>query len=78
MRSLFYFLIFTFNIGVRAIINGGLTPVWAISRKATKPSDTFRPTHYHPFGEKSEESFMKSTLVNGGLHPYLYVQNPKN
>jgi hypothetical protein len=62
---------------VSEIRAGSLTPVWASTRRVTKPSKKFRPTHYHPFGEKSEDTFMKSTMVNGGLHPYLFDRQKK-
>jgi hypothetical protein len=62
---------------VAEIRRGGLTPEWARRRKLQKPSDQFLPTNYHPFGEKSDESFMKSDMVNGGLHPYLFDRQKK-
>ncbi len=72
---------------VTQILGGVLTPAWASTRgkrpgllsngPARKPSASFRPVGYHPFGEKSDNSFMKSSMVNGGLHPYLFDRQRK-
>ena len=62
---------------VLEIRRGALTPGWAVKKRARKPHDRFRPTNYQSFGQKSDESFMKSEMVNGGLHPYLFDRKKK-
>ena len=62
---------------VLEIRRGALTPGWAVKKRARKPNDRFRPTNYQSFGQKSDESFMKSEMVNGGLHPYLFDRKKK-
>ena len=72
---------------VKEILGGSLTPIWAVPRKQgrrlgeliEKPPKEYRKPGQSDstFASKSESIMMRSSLLSGGLHPYIFDRQKK-